>query len=683
MELLAPAGNMECLKVAVKSGADAVYFAGKLFGARSFADNFSDEEVFQAAEYCRLRGVKSYITVNTIMMDREFAELDRFVKVLANAGVDGVIVQDLGVLERIHNICPDMPIHASTQMTIHNLDGVKRLEKMGVSRVVLARELSFDDISYIAKNSRAELEVFVHGAMCMSYSGQCLMSSVLGGRSGNRGKCAQPCRLSYHCGDGEDKFYLSLKDMSLAGHLEKLKSIGVSSLKIEGRMKGEDYIASVVGTYRKCIDQHRMPTSEEKEMMNKVFFRGGLTDGYFSGKIGPDMFAFDKPDNPYAKQDNDDKLLPEDKTTKVKCCAKFIEGELPEITLSALGVCVKVLGEERLEKAQKSVADTEAIKKQLKKTGGTAFVIDEPDIEISGNPFASVKTINNLRRKGIDSLIYEVNKRATKFFLAQQIFYNRNNSNNEFRFTASVYTKEQYDIIKDYPFYKIDVPVHLILDEPDYYVSNKERILLNLPAIIQDSKKESEDKALEELKRLGFSGIRAENISMAGKDTLEVWGGHRLNLSNRLALQSIKKIGTQVTCVSAELNLAQIRDLIGEMPIEIFGYGHLPLMITENCVMKNMGKCPCSGVGFIYDRKGMKLPIIRDGKTCRNIILNGVPLYMGDKLCDIKKTGVDFLRLYFTVESPEECRKICEGYFRKSEYAPDEYTRLHYYKGVK
>ena len=344
MELLAPAGNMECLKMAVKSGADAVYFAGKLFGARSFADNFSDEEIYEAAEYCRLRGVKTYITVNTMMVDREFSDIDRFVEVLANAGVDGVIVQDLGVVERIHNICPDMPVHASTQMTVHNLAGVKRLEEMGISRVVLSRELSFEDISYIAQNCNAELEVFVHGAMCMSYSGQCLMSSMLGGRSGNRGKCAQPCRLSYHSGDGKDKFYLSLKDMSLAGHLEKLQSIGVASLKIEGRMKGEEYISSVVGTYRKCIDEHRMPTVEENNRMNRVFFRGGLTDGYFAEKIGPDMFAFDKPDNPYEKQGGEDKFIPDERITKVKCIAKFSEGETPEITLSAMGIEVTVHG---------------------------------------------------------------------------------------------------------------------------------------------------------------------------------------------------------------------------------------------------------------------------------------------------------------------------------------------------
>lgn len=683
MELLAPAGNMECLKMAVKSGADAVYFAGKLFGARSFADNFSDEEIYEAAEYCRLRGVKTYITVNTMMVDREFPDIDRFVEVLANAGVDGVIVQDLGVVERIHNICPDMPVHASTQMTVHNLAGVKRLEEMGISRVVLSRELSFEDISYIAQNCNAELEVFVHGAMCMSYSGQCLMSSMLGGRSGNRGKCAQPCRLSYHSGDGKDKFYLSLKDMSLAGHLEKLQSIGVASLKIEGRMKGEEYISSVVGTYRKCIDEHRMPTAEENNRMNRVFFRGGLTDGYFAEKIGPDMFAFDKPDNPYEKQGGEDKFIPDERITKVKCIAKFSEGETPEITLSAMGIEVTVHGEEKLETAQKNSADKDAIKKQLQKTGGTAFVFEEPEIEIKGNPFTSVGTINNLRRKGIDALTEELNKKAKKSFCYKAMVYNKSKEKNEIKYTASVYTREQYDTVKEFPFAKIDVPIHLVMADPDYYIKDRERILLNPPAIIPDSKRESVDEALMKLKELGFSGIRAENIGTVDNGFETIWGGHRLNLANRLALQSIKKSGVDVTSVSAELNLAQIRDIKGEMPVEIFGYGHIPLMITENCVMKNMGKCPCNGIGFIYDRKEMKLPVIRDGNTCRNVILNSVPLYMGDKLSDIENAGVDYIRLYFTIESADDCLKICDGYFKKGEYAPDNFTRLHYYKGVK
>ena len=333
MELLAPAGNIECLKAAVNNGADAVYFAGKSFGARSYADNFTFEEMYDSVKYCRLRNVKSYVTVNTMTLDREFGELDEFISFLADAGADGVIVQDLGVLRRISQICPQMPIHASTQMTVHNLEGVRALEGIGVKRVVLSRELSKNDIEYIINNCNAEIEVFVHGAMCMSYSGQCLMSSVLGGRSGNRGKCAQPCRLEYHDKGGKDRFYMSLKDMSLLNHLEELKDMGVASFKIEGRMKGVDYVSQVVRTYRNCIDELRKPEKDEIDRINRVFFRGGLSDGYYKNNIGPSMFAFDKPDNPYKKGEGLVKIDTDERQRGVLLSGLFAEGERPVLEL--------------------------------------------------------------------------------------------------------------------------------------------------------------------------------------------------------------------------------------------------------------------------------------------------------------------------------------------------------------
>ena len=261
MELLAPAGNFECVCAAVDSGADAVYCAGQSFGARSFAGNLTDDEIFSAAEYCHLRGARIYLTVNTLLFDREFSRLDKFIRVLTDAAVDGVIVQDLGVLKYIRQLSPDIELHASTQMTVHSADGVRELERLGVCRTVLSRELSFDEIREISENVNSELEVFVHGAMCMSYSGQCLMSSVIGGRSGNRGKCAQPCRLTYKA-NGRERHYMSLKDMSLAEHLSKLKEIGIASLKIEGRMKSAAYVSMVTGIYRRLIDENRLPTGE-------------------------------------------------------------------------------------------------------------------------------------------------------------------------------------------------------------------------------------------------------------------------------------------------------------------------------------------------------------------------------------------------------------------------------------
>lgn len=684
MELLAPAGNMECLKTAVEYGADAVYFAGKQFGARSFADNFSDEEVIEAAAYCRLRGVKTYITVNTMTTDRELKELDRFLGVLAEAGVDGVIVQDLGVLRRIKQVCPKLPVHGSTQMTVHNLAGVRELERLGVSRVVLSRELSKADMETILQGCRAEIEVFVHGAMCMSYSGQCLMSSVLGGRSGNRGKCAQPCRLPYHSGDGKEKTYLSLLDMSLAAHLTELNRMGVTSLKIEGRMKGPDYIKAVVGTYRKCIDEMRVPTREEENRMNHVFFRGGLTDGYFAGKKGSPMFSFEKPENPYEKQDGIDMgEAYARKPISVSCQLYLEEGVAPRITLIGAGKRVTCVDDTPLEKAQKGVPEEDNIRKQLNKTGGTGFVFDDITIDIKGIPFVPVKTVNGLRRDGIEALEKEIHQDAKTEFVSVPFEVNRTKEAAETRLTVSVTTKEQYDAILKYPFAKIDVPLHFVAENPEKFFPERERLLLNPPVIIPDSEWDEVKDQIGKLKGMGFSGIRLENLGCFSLGAgMECWGGHRWNLANHLALQEFKGLGGAVACLSAELNLAQIRDLQGELPTEVLGYGYLPLMITENCVLKNMKKCPCDGTGMMIDRMGKSFPIIRDGNRCRSVILNTIPLYMGDKIEELRGAGVSYCRLAFTLETAEETEKVCETCFAEKEY-PGEFTRLHYYKGVK
>ncbi|MBQ3573297.1 MAG: U32 family peptidase, partial [Clostridia bacterium] len=393
MELLAPAGTFDCVLTAVDSGADAVYFAGQEFGARSFAGNLTDEEIYRAADYCHLRGVRAYVTVNTLLYDKEYKDLEKFIRTLTLAGVDAVIVQDLGVLRLVRELSPDIELHASTQMTVHSADGVRELERLGVSRVVLSRELSGEEIRKIISSTKAEAEVFVHGAMCMSYSGQCLMSSIIGGRSGNRGRCAQPCRLPYSDGD-KTKYYLSLKDMMLAEHIRSLEDMGVASLKIEGRMKGEAYVASVVSTYRRLIDEKRMPTRGEIDDLNRIFFRGGFTDKYFTGSIGPDMFAFDKPDNPYLKNDGKRAEKPKERRIKTELYARLCEGELPYISMKCQGALAEVTGESAVQTAIGRPLTEESVRERLSKTGGTAFEISDAKIELSGAPFVPASAIN-------------------------------------------------------------------------------------------------------------------------------------------------------------------------------------------------------------------------------------------------------------------------------------------------
>lgn len=681
MELLAPAGNMACLKAAVNSGADAVYFAAKNFGARSFADNFTDRELEDAVAYCHLHGAKAYVTVNTMTLDKEFDALDGLVGTLAQAGVDAVIVQDLGVVRRIAQICPSLPIHASTQMTVHNLQGVLELEKLGVERVVLARELTETEIRFIKERCHAELEVFVHGAMCMSYSGQCLMSSVLGGRSGNRGKCAQPCRLPYHSGNGAEKFYMSLKDMSLIAHLDALRAMGVDSLKIEGRMKGEDYVSAVVETYRRCMDEERLPKKEEANRLNRVFYRGGLTDGYFADRKGADMFAFDKPDNPYRRNTDAEPTEHHERQAAVACEVRLREGEPPQITLSLGETTVTHIGAEPLAKAEKNPITAEGAEVQITKTGGTAFVFRPLAITIEGTPFVPMKVLNELRRVGIQKLESVILDKDRKT-VTQIPLCKPKSVAAEMQLTASVRTLEQWEEVRKFPFVRIDVPLSLLAESAERFMQDLHRVVVVPPVIVSDTRMPTVKKRLDDLFAKGFRHLRAEHLWLAAeKERWILHGGHRLNVANSAAVAQLWESGFDTVCLSAELNLAQVRDIAKPLPTELLIYGHLPLMITENCVLKNMKRCPCDGVGEIADRKGKRFPVVKDDDICRSVILNSVPLYMADKLQELQQAGIACGRLLFTVESAERCRELCQQY-QNGTVTDGAYTRLHFYKGV-
>ncbi|MDD4689011.1 MAG: U32 family peptidase [Eubacteriales bacterium] len=349
MELLAPAGSFEALKAAINAGADAVYFAGSDFGARKFASNFDDEEIVKAIMYCKTHGVKSYITVNTLISDREFKKLCPFLELIYTAGADGVIIQDLGVAKLIREQLPDLPLHASTQMTVCTPDGAKQLEELGFKQVVLSRELTKDQIEEICKSTNIKAEIFVHGALCVSYSGQCLMSSMIGGRSGNRGCCAQPCRMNYTL-DGKKGAFLSLKDLSLINHIETLSQIGVDSLKIEGRMKGPEYISVVTSIYRKAIDGKTV-TKDDIKLLENIFYRGGYTNGYFTNNKTEDMYAPFKDENPYLRQTKH-KMPPEKEAT-----IKYVGRDKAKLTLPSfkeknrkgMSLSVRVRSQEQLK----------------------------------------------------------------------------------------------------------------------------------------------------------------------------------------------------------------------------------------------------------------------------------------------------------------------------------------------
>lgn len=682
MELLAPAGTYDCLVAAVNSGADAVYFAGKGFGARSFAGNLSDEEIYRAADFCHLRNVRAYVTVNTLVFDREYKELENFIKTITRAGVDGVIVQDLGVLRFIREISPDIELHGSTQMTVHSADGVRTLEGLGVSRVVLSRELSGEEMSDIIRNTSAEAEVFIHGAMCMSYSGQCLMSSVIGGRSGNRGKCAQPCRLPYSADGKKPKFYLSLKDMSLAEHIARLNEIGVASLKIEGRMKGEAYVSAVVSAYRRLIDENRKPTKAEIDRLNRIFFRGGLTDGYFADNKGTHMFAFDKPDNPYLKNDSEE-IIASKKQIPIKISAYIAEGEKPKIKLSCGEYTAEAVGDSKIETAAKQPATKDNIESQLIKTGGTAFRAENADISLKGTPFVPVSMINELRRNAVEKLEEKILQNyRNKRIVSPKPMHKAGTVESGGCYTCSVLNIEQYKAVQSYNFKRIYVPLYLVAEFSQELLADRERVVISLPVILRAEQREKCRQALADLSALGFDKVEISTIdALAIAHGFEIYGSQRLNITNSTATEEYKSLGLSGMCLSAELNLAQMRDIAKSLPTEVVAYGRIPIMITENCMLKNMGKCPCRGTGEIIDRTGAKFPVVRDGDICRSVVLNSVPLYMGDRLDDMNRLGAD-LRLIFTVEDLKRTKEICEDYILGVKCEDMKFTRLHYYKSA-
>lgn len=679
MELLAPAGNFECVCAAVDSGADAVYCAGQSFGARSFAGNLTDDEIFSAAEYCHLRGARIYLTVNTLLFDREFSRLDKFIRVLTDAAVDGVIVQDLGVLKYIRQLSPDIELHASTQMTVHSADGVRELERLGVCRTVLSRELSFDEIREISENVNSELEVFVHGAMCMSYSGQCLMSSVIGGRSGNRGKCAQPCRLTYKA-NGRERHYMSLKDMSLAEHLSKLKEIGIASLKIEGRMKSAAYVSTVTGIYRRLIDENRLPTGNERRALSEVFDRGGLTDGYFKGETGKKMFAFDRADNPYLKNSGE-YTLPPSKTRGIDISAKFSEGDYPKLKFGLNKISVEVSGDSRCQSAQKIPITAESAKTSLEKLGGTPFYAQNTKTEICGNPYLSVSELNTLRRKATMALEAEIlSGYGLKRIESAENAKIQKNAKRLKKFSCSVLNAEQYRAVSECDFERIYIPMHIAeqnLDEICRNTKMLKKTALCPPVIINGTRRDEYKRRLSALKDSGFGMVEVSTIDdIELADGFELCGGFRLNITNGLAAETASELGLSSICLSTELNTVQMHDISPECQKEAVVYGRIPLMITKNCIIKNIDGCPCDGNQGITDRTDRFLPIIKDGDICASVVLNSVPLYMADKPNEVEKINADLNRLMFTFESGDECIQIYNEYKNGAEVPSYEFTRL-------
>lgn len=691
VELLAPAGNFQCLVAAVQSGADAVYLAGKCFGARSFADNFDNEELERAVDYCHLRGAKVYVTVNTLVSDTEMEQLEEYLVFLSKIGVDAIIVQDMGVIALANRIVPELPLHASTQMTIHNLSGVEALRKYNIKRAVLSRELSIKEIKNIADNTDIELEVFGHGALCMCYSGQCLLSSIIGGRSGNRGKCAQPCRLLYSVNnDGKKAFYMSLKDLSSLEHLGNLCDAGISSLKIEGRMKGPAYVAAVVGIYRKYIDSPQKVTDADYELLDTIFNRGGLTDGYLTGKTGKEMFALDKPDNPYRMGSSalEKELLTvlngENRKLRINGKIEIAKEKSPVFTIWYKDTELIYIHDKMPEDAIKSSLDAPSVINQLIKTGNTPYEFENITADVEDGLYLAAGELNKIRRNALEEfekVFLESFKRKSNIKAEYPSLVKPSNTNSGF--VCEVTTAEQLKAVKDLNFKKIYVPIEIIKRNYGLCDAIKDKIIIVMPSILRDDVYEDYVADTKEYLDNGFHGVQIQNIALAEDFSgYNVYGGFRLNVFNSLALDEFRQLNLKTVELSPELNLKQVKAISKSVPVQAMVYGRLPLMVTENCIIRNGNKCPCKGDNTITDRMGMKFPVIKDGEICRSVVLNCKKTFMAFDMDKIKSAGIDFYRIYFTDETCDECKRICDTYLFDGDYRPDDFTKGHFLKGV-
>ena len=690
LELLAPAGSMEAVAAAIQNGADAVYLGYGDFNARRNAKNFSREEFAAAVSYCHVRGAKVYLTLNTLLTDRELPQAAEFAAEASALGADAVLVQDMGVLRMVRQVAPDLPIHASTQMTVHNLDGVKMVADLGMTRAVLSRELSRDQIEYICQNAPIEIEVFAHGALCMCYSGQCFLSSIIGGRSGNRGLCAQPCRLKYGWGDKADSYPLSLKDLSLAGHLRELRKMGVKCVKLEGRMKRPEYVAVVTGIYSRAIHEDREPTAEEVEQLQAAFSRQGFTQGYYLDQQGSHMFGVreetKEPKELFAAARNTYQSG-EAQRVPVTFYAMLRPGEPAHVGVKdPEGRVVTVEGPVP-EGARTRPLTADAVEKQLARTGGTPYRAERMRVLVEDGLSLPLSTLNSLRRDALDGLTKQreqLPRRRTGEYHPGARYENRKETP---ALTISVRSAEQVTReLLDLGPAMVYIPLEELAAHPEKANAPAgTSIGVILPRIAWDREFPQMVENLKKVKDLGVKDALVGNLGMiqvAKELGFTLRGDFGLEVYNAQAVKEYKRLGFSSLTLSFELKFPQIRDISKSLDTELITYGRLPLMIVENCIIKNRtGSCNCQNTNILTDRKGARFPVVR-APGCRNELLNSQKLFLADKAADYRRIGLWGQRLMFTTENPRECVQVAQRYLEQGNWSPNEYTRGLYYRDV-
>lgn len=701
-ELLAPAGNLEILKGVIESGADAVYVGGSMFGARAYANNFTEEELLEAIDFAHLRGVKVYLTVNTLIKNSEFSKLYDYLLVYYKRGLDAVIVQDIGVVKAIHEYFPSMEIHTSTQMTVTGADGVRFLSQFGVTRVVMAREVSLAEMKRIHEETGMELEAFVHGALCYSYSGQCLFSSILGGRSGNRGRCAQPCRLPYTVEGKKDEYILSLKDMCGIKALDKLHDAGVYSLKIEGRMKQLEYACGVVKYYRSYIDSMNPVTDADYDRIKAIGNRCGFTDRYYFDHNGSDMVTYVKPNF----VSNATEPLPEKRKLSIEGELVLREGEPGSLTVKRGDVTYKA-SIEPVSAALKAPLDKKAAIDRINKTGDTEFEFSHIKAQIGENVFVPNGALNKLRRDAISGLCDKLLKKyyrddaryadiSSMCELPEHVVKSdaahEDGAVNAKDYTAicSCMTRAQLDTLisyecfdvfyLDFDMYDRKTLIQQFADDVKSLTKRNKKVYLMLPTIFRADSSDYFVSIAKELDKVSFEGFvvknyeelyLTENLFTGKKVILD----HNMYTFNDVSKSAFFEHGVSGDTVPLELNSREImhRNNTGSQMIV---YGYYPLMTTANCVHKNTKGCDKKQkLIYLKDRYNKSFAVCNNCKECYNTIYNSLPTMLTKNISKLKEAGIRSFRYSFTIETPKQIKAVMDDKVA-------EYTNGHYKRGV-
>lgn len=700
-ELLAPAGSLEILKGVIESGADAVYVGGSMFGARAYANNFTEEELLEAIDFAHLRGVKVYLTVNTLIKNSEFSKLYDYLLVYYKRGLDAVIVQDLGVVKAIHEYFPSMEIHTSTQMTVTGADGVRFLSQFGVTRVVMAREVSLAEMKRIHEETGMELEAFVHGALCYSYSGQCLFSSILGGRSGNRGRCAQPCRLPYTVEGKKDEYILSLKDMCGIKALDKLRDAGVYSLKIEGRMKQLEYACGVVKYYRSYIDSKKPVSDSDYDRIKAIGNRCGFTDRYYFDHNGSDMVTYVKPNF----VSNAAELSPEKRKLSIEGELVLREGEPGSLTVKRGDVTYKALIEP-VSAALKAPLDKKAAIDRINKTGDTDFEFSHIKAQIGENVFVPNGALNKLRRDAISGLCDKLLKKyyrddaryadissmceLPEHVVKSDATYDGAVNAKDYTAICSCMTRAQLDTLigyecfdvfyLDFDMYERKTLIQQFADDVQSLTKRNKKVYLMLPTIFRADSSDYFVSIAKELDKVSFEGFvvknyeelyLTENLFTGKKVILD----HNMYTFNDVSKSAFFEHGVSGDTVPLELNSKEImhRNNIGSQMIV---YGYYPLMTTANCVHKNTKGCDKKQkLIYLKDRYNKSFAVCNNCKECYNTIYNSLPTMLTKNIGKLKEAGIRSFRYSFTIETPKQIKAVMDDKVA-------EYTNGHYKRGV-